>query len=327
MLNTQELKPTKIQTRAEVANQFKINKMIRLNEQYSINNGQGSIVFTEDDKGTVNALYTIAGHKSKGKINGILAENVLKGTFHIDEAEGLIEFTFSEDGFDAKWKSGLEPGPLKGKWEGNIGENSSSEIHNDASMKKVHYFEISITQDAEGNDLAGSENAAEFIYEKIKTINSFIKDRIDNEVQGFLFEDFLTSFDSTVSRSINSPETLDFIENKLKTDLIKEAIESDPSFRFAFIFDPKEAELRIWKDEFIELSELLEDTFSVYGYHSDFGDIVVQMYDNGDYDTGIIACDQEIFEGLSLSDYMKSESESGHVFPQDSIFELSNYSL
>ena len=301
--------------------------MIKINEQYSINNGQGSIVFTEDDKGTVNALYTIDGHKSEGKINGILVENLLKGTFHIDEAEGLIEFTFSENGFDAKWKSGIEPGPLKGKWEGNIGENSSSEIHNDTSMKKVHYVSIYMDQDAEGNDLARSENAAEFIYEKINTINSFIKDRIDNEVQGFLFEDFLTSFDSTVSRSINSPDIIDFIKNKLKTDLIKEAIKSGESFRFAFIFDPKEDELRIWKDEFIELSELIENTFNVYGYHHSFGDIVVQMYANGDFDTGIIACDQEIFEGLSLSDYMKSESESGHVFPQDSIFELSNYSL
>lgn len=29
--------------------------MIKLNEQYSINNGQGSIVFSEGNKGTVNA--------------------------------------------------------------------------------------------------------------------------------------------------------------------------------------------------------------------------------------------------------------------------------
>ena len=31
--------------------------MIKLNEQYSINNGQGLIVFTEGNKGTVNALH------------------------------------------------------------------------------------------------------------------------------------------------------------------------------------------------------------------------------------------------------------------------------
>lgn len=198
-------------------------------------------------------------------------------------------------------------------------------MDNDVSMKKVHYMTIYLDQDAEGNDLAGSENAADFIYNKIHTINSFIKDRIDNEVHGFLFEDFFESFDSIDNRSINSPDIIEFIKNKLKTDLIKEAIESDPSFRFAFIFDPKENELEVWKSEFLELSELLENTLIVFGHHSNYEDIVLQAYDNGDYDTGIIACDLEVFEGLSLSSYMKSESDSG--FPQDSIFELSNYSL
>ncbi len=101
--------------------------MIKLNEQYSINNGQGSIVFSEGNKGTVNALYTIAGNKSEGKINGTLDGNVLKGTFHVDAAAGLIEFTFLEDGFEAKWKQGIEPGPMRGKWEGFLNSKPDSD--------------------------------------------------------------------------------------------------------------------------------------------------------------------------------------------------------
>jgi len=116
---------------------------------------------------------------------------------------------------------------------------------------------------------------------------------------------------------------LEFIKNKLKTDSMKES--SGDAIRASFIFDPKEDELEIWKSEFLELSELLEDTLRVYGYHAEYEDIVLQAYDNGDYDTGIIACDLEVIGGLSLSEYMKSESENR--FPQDSIFELSNYSL
>ena len=238
---------------------------------------------------------------------------------------GLINFEFHENGFDAQWKQGAEPGPMRGKWEGIIDGDSISEIQNDASMKKVHYMTIYLDQDAEGNELASSENAADFIYEKINTINTFIKDRIDNEVHGFLFEEFLTSFDSINNKSINSPDILEFIKNKLKTDLIKEALESDPSFRFAFIFDPKEDELEIWKSEFLELSELLETRLRVYGHQSTYEDIVLQAYDNGDYDTGIIACELEVFENFTLSEYLKSESPSS--FPQDSIFELGNYSL
>jgi hypothetical protein len=100
--------------------------MIKLNEEYSINNGQGTIVFTEENKGTVNAEYEIQGNKGKGKINGVLENNILTGTFHVDAAAGLIEFTFIENGFNAKWKQGIEPGPMKGKWTGSLNSQSES---------------------------------------------------------------------------------------------------------------------------------------------------------------------------------------------------------
>lgn len=295
--------------------------MIKYNETYRINNGKETIVFSTGNDNRVTGEY------NSGTITGTLVGNVLKGTYENkkNKSVGLINFEFHENGFDAQWKQGAEPGPMRGKWEGIIDGDSISEIQNDASMKKVHYMTIYLDQDAEGNELASSENAADFIYEKINTINTFIKDRIDNEVHGFLFEEFLTSFDSINNKSINSPDILEFIKNKLKTDLIKEALESDPSFRFAFIFDPKEDELEIWKSEFLELSELLETRLRVYGHQSTYEDIVLQAYDNGDYDTGIIACELEVFENFTLSEYLKSESPSS--FPQDSIFELGNYSL
>ena len=100
--------------------------MIKLNEEYSINSGQGTIVFNEENKGTVNAEYEIQGNKGKGKINGVLENNILTGTFHVDAAAGLIEFTFTENGFDAKWKQGIEPGPMKGKWTGSLNSQSES---------------------------------------------------------------------------------------------------------------------------------------------------------------------------------------------------------
>lgn len=54
---------------------------------------------------------------------------MLKGTYHneLGNSTGLIEFTFSENGFNAKWKQGLEPGPMKGKWEGEINNSDSKE--------------------------------------------------------------------------------------------------------------------------------------------------------------------------------------------------------
>jgi hypothetical protein len=99
---------------------------MKLNEEYSINSGQGTIVFTEGNKGTVNAEYEIQGNKGKGKINGTLENNILSGTYHVDSTAGLIEFTFTENGFDAKWKQGIEPGPMKGKWTGSLKSHSVS---------------------------------------------------------------------------------------------------------------------------------------------------------------------------------------------------------
>ncbi len=119
--------------------------MIKLNEEYSINSGQGTIVFTEGNKGTVNAEYEIKGNKGKGKINGTLENEILKATFHVDAAAGLIEFTFIENGFDAKWKQGIEPGPMKGKWTGSMKSQSdkSQSINEKTSLspEQLKWFE------------------------------------------------------------------------------------------------------------------------------------------------------------------------------------------
>jgi len=104
--------------------------MIKINETYSINGGQGTIVFSEGKKGTVNASYEVKGKKDTGVINGTLDGNVLNGTYHnkIGNSTGLIQFVFTENGFDCKWKQGLEPGPMRGKWDGVINTMNDIQI-------------------------------------------------------------------------------------------------------------------------------------------------------------------------------------------------------
>lgn len=90
--------------------------MIQFNSAYSIDYGANSIVFTEGKKGSV------TGTHKDGTMTGFLKENVLNGTFHNTKvnATGLIEVTFHESGFYAKWKNGMEPGPMRGKWQGEL---------------------------------------------------------------------------------------------------------------------------------------------------------------------------------------------------------------
>jgi hypothetical protein len=71
--------------------------MIKLNETYTINNGQESIVFKEG-KGN-----SITGDYIGGTLTDTLEENVLKATYHNKKTNGagLIEFAFTENGFSA----------------------------------------------------------------------------------------------------------------------------------------------------------------------------------------------------------------------------------
>jgi hypothetical protein len=90
--------------------------MIQFNVTYLINDGQESIIFNEEKGSTVSANY------SEGVLKGTLEGNLLKATFQNRRANvsGLIEIFFSLNGFTAKWKQGIEPGPMKGKWIGKL---------------------------------------------------------------------------------------------------------------------------------------------------------------------------------------------------------------
>jgi hypothetical protein len=97
--------------------------MIKFNETYTIQNGD-KVTFTEGKKGSISGIY------DGGTLTGTLEGNLLKATYHNTKvnAAGLMEITFHENGFNAKWKQGLEPGPMKGKWNGLLQGASSKPI-------------------------------------------------------------------------------------------------------------------------------------------------------------------------------------------------------
>ena len=118
--------------------------MIKFNETYTINNGHESIEFKEV-KGN-----TVTGEYNDGTLTGTIDGNLLKGTFHNKKSNvsGLIEITFHENGFDAIWKQGLEPGPMRGKWDGKLSSTGNYYHHqstghstfNDAKVRNLEVF-------------------------------------------------------------------------------------------------------------------------------------------------------------------------------------------
>lgn len=94
--------------------------MILYDTEYSLNDGRGTITFQKGSGDSVSAVY------NRGTIHAKWDGNILKGTF-IDttsKGEGLIEFTFSENTLEARWKGGTDPGPMRGKWSGVIVDNA-----------------------------------------------------------------------------------------------------------------------------------------------------------------------------------------------------------
>jgi hypothetical protein len=150
--------------------------MIKFNKKYTINNGQESIVFKE---GKAN---TITGEYNDGTLTGTLEGNILKATFHNKKTNGagLIEFAFTENGFSAKWKQGLEPGPMRGKWKGlleskseiNLPENSDEkEVVIEISGRIPKYFFGSLKEDFKEE----IKNVLEYCSEELSTEEEFLQ--------------------------------------------------------------------------------------------------------------------------------------------------------
>ena len=77
--------------------------MIKYNTEYFINNSIDTIKFRQIKKNIVAGIYF------RGTITAEWDGEILKGKFYdaVGNGEGLIEFTFNENGFNGKWKGGL----------------------------------------------------------------------------------------------------------------------------------------------------------------------------------------------------------------------------
>lgn len=114
--------------------------MIKFNNKYSFNNGQGVISFQSENEGLITGKYQISGQQNTGIIEGKLVNGVLKGNYknNSNHSSGLIEFEFSDNSFSAKWKQGLEEGPMRGRWSGILIESNNSNQQKD--IEEIQYY-------------------------------------------------------------------------------------------------------------------------------------------------------------------------------------------
>jgi hypothetical protein len=105
--------------------------MLKLNTPYLAD--EKEIVFQQNNDGTIKSTY------ADGTIQGKMEGNTLKAIFHnpIVNVSGKMEITFHETGFAGKWKNGMEPGPMKGKWNGEIQQENQLRISIPNEIKEL----------------------------------------------------------------------------------------------------------------------------------------------------------------------------------------------
>ena len=152
--------------------------MIQFNIKYDLNNGDGWIIFKSGGSEIVSAEY------NRGTIQGNWDGETLKGQFidTVSKGQGLIEFRFNENGFEAKWKAGIDEGPMKGKWLGKL-PNTISKIDNILSGKGIEGYKRYISYFLSNDEFDGENIPSEYI---VPLEKKFFQDLLPNlEVLSF----------------------------------------------------------------------------------------------------------------------------------------------
>jgi hypothetical protein len=68
----------------------------------------------------INGTEATGTYQENGTLKGEFVNNTFKGQWENKGMEGLVEFTIIDNKLEGNWKKGIEPGPMKGKWEGKL---------------------------------------------------------------------------------------------------------------------------------------------------------------------------------------------------------------
>ena len=193
--------------------------MIKLNTPYHLAEENVTVTFTEVKNGEIIGTYPNA------TLTGTLEGNVLSATFHNTavNAVGLIELTFNENGFDGKWKNGLEPGPMRGKWNGECVSDSAKDSPAPATLTKEQLKWIE-TKDSWDYEEAPKEwlDSKDFILEAMKK---------DESILEYVSENLKNDKELILAAVSNNGGALQYASDKCKDDkeLVLAALSKDGS--------------------------------------------------------------------------------------------------
>ena len=90
--------------------------------RYTLKGNFGKMDFVSDEEGKASGSY-----QKSGSITGTFTHQRFQGTWQNKGLEGLVEFSITDGILEGNWKKGMEPGPMRSKWKGEVVSMEASE--------------------------------------------------------------------------------------------------------------------------------------------------------------------------------------------------------
>ena len=186
--------------------------------RFTLKGNFGKMDFVSDEEGKVSGSY-----QKSGSITGTFTHQRFQGTWQNKGLEGLVEFSITDGILEGNWKKGMEPGPMRSKWKGEVVSMEASEGSENIDNT------VAVQEDFKKEEDTHSIPSDEVFLEEKSSISSFDL----NEERDELYEKSLSIAieDECISYTIlQSQLKLGSNRSKRIIDQLKEAgiIEHDP---------------------------------------------------------------------------------------------------
>jgi len=230
----------------------------------------------------INGTEATGTYQEKGVLKGEFINNTFKGQWENKEMEGLVEFKIIDNKLEGNWKKGLEAGPMKGKWEGELitKEITEENLNAIAARKTTEIMaEIEVYPNPEYGESYGTSNISVqidvAISSKLKKgitnydiLRDAIFDILDNNMKTII--DYFMIFDQ-LSDLTDANYDWFHMDPKIRILSIGEIdltpiFKEGQDFKASQLLDKDMKEIEDWVDDFITDCQygLEEEVFKKY---------------------------------------------------------------
>ena len=186
--------------------------------RYTLKGNFGKMDFVSDEEGKASGSY-----QKSGSITGTFTHQRFQGTWQNKGLEGLVEFSITDGVLEGNWKKGMEPGPMRSKWKGEVVSMEASEGSENIDNT------VAVQEDFKKEEDTHSIPSDEVSLEEKSSISSFDlneeRDKLYEKSLSIAIEDECISYTILQSQLKLGPN-----RSKRIIDQLKEAgiIEHDP---------------------------------------------------------------------------------------------------